>query len=998
MYYYDRDLVSALPNELPANNYDKNNRQHMVTFSVSIGLSGSIPLDDMDQDGVIDPAPANYAEDPYFLNPDTPYPTWPDPTTNCASCPYKIDDLWHASVNGRGRFFPARNPDSLVSSLFELFKDIGSREASGASVSVNGDELSTGLVLYQSTYESGSWIGDMRAYPVNTNTGVVDKANPLWQAQDKLQGQNWDTGRNIITYTGTPGTGVPFRYPDLVPAQQAALDLKPELVEYLRGREVDGFRARTKKLGDIVHSAPLLTGEAKPAEDDGTDNNGNGIIDEAGEMKGGTVFAGANDGMLHAFDAQSGKERFAYVPLHSFAYLKDLGEKDFYHRFYVDATPYATDLIFLAGDRSHDGRDNDNDGYIDTEPGESLNGDDENYSDGVDNDGDGEVDEPSEKTTLTLLVGALKKGGHGIYALDISNIENNVLPLTEASLSFGADKVVRWEFPPVPATGLEYVNAGNQTGDGVDNDGDGFFDTDASEALNGDNEDYSDGIDNDGDGNIDEEGEMALNFNENDMGYSFSDPFISRSYKSFNESLSLVDNPWIVVFGNGYESVNGHAVLYILDAWTGDLIRKIDTGAGGNNGLSTPALVDVDNDTRVDYVYAGDLMGNMWKFDLTDPDPQNWGVAFGTDVPAGNPAGYLRIDYADVDALGNHDEPKPLFSAPGQAITTAPDAAYHCDKDGVMVVFGTGKYLGETDGDDNSQQSIFGIWDFDTKENHNYNSYLGSWDRNTNSLSNPDLTGVQLLEQTEIDWRQVNGKWLRTLSDNMPNWYLQCRDGIDNDGDGQIDEDDSLGHLTPELCIPVSPAAYSSDMVDNNNNEIVDEPGEEIGNAGWFFDLPYKRDLNSDGVDNDGDGAIDEGDEFEVPGERVIKDVIIRNGKAIVLSFIPEASPCTGGGKSIVHEMDLCSGGRTETASFDINGDGTIDDNDMIQITDENGNVITVAPTGILYDGLLHTPVVVKDPDEDRDRELKIFSSSSGTTEILWEDSPDTGLSYWREH
>ncbi|GAB4333794.1 MAG: hypothetical protein Kow0089_02650 [Desulfobulbaceae bacterium] len=999
MYYYDRDLSAALPNEVPSNNYDKNNRQHMVTFSISIGLSGSIPLDDLNQDGVVDPAPANYAEDPYFLNPLTPYPTWPDPTTSCWSCPYKIDDLLHASVNGRGRFFQARDPDALVYSLNELFKDIGGRIASGASVSVNGDELSSGLVLYQSTYESGNWIGDLRAYPVDYNTGEVDRANPLWEAQDKLQGQHWDTGRNIITYTGTPGSGVPFRYADLAPAQQKALDNKPELVDYIRGREVSGFRPRLRKLGDIVHSAPLLTGDPEPADNDGLDNDGDGMIDEAGEMVGGTIFSGGNDGMLHAFDAQSGEERFAYIPLHSFAYLKDLADPAYEHRYYVDATPYATDLVFLAGDRSQDGRDNDGDGYIDSEPGELLNGDDENYSDGVDNDGDGEIDEPSEKATLSLLVGALKKGGRGIYALDITNIEDNLFPLTEASLSSGPTAVVRWEYPPVPATGLEYVYAGDQTGDGVDNDGDGYFDTDANEPLNGDTEDYSDGFDNDGDGTIDEEGEMALYFDDNDMGYSFSDPFIARSYKSFNESFSLSDNPWVVIFGNGYNSVNGNAVLYILDAWTGDLIRKIDTGVGPNNGLSTPALVDVDNDDRVDYVYAGDLLGNMWKFDLTDPDPQNWGVSFGTDVAAGNPVGYQRIDYADVDPVtGTHDEPKPLFTVTGQPVTTAPDVAYHCEEDGYMVVFGTGKYLGETDGTDTTPQTIFGIWDFDTKSDHSPDYALGTWDRVTNTLSNPLLTGVQLLKQTEIDWRQVNGKWLRTLSDNKANWYLQCSDGVDNDGDGQIDEDDSLGHPTPELCIPVTPAAYLSDNVDNNNNNNVDEAGENIGHAGWFFDLPYKRDLNSDGLDNDGDGSVDEGDEFELPGERVIKDVIIRGGKAIVISFIPEASPCTGGGKSIVHEMDFCDGSRTDTASFDVNGDGLIDDSDMIQITDNSGNKINVAPTGVMYDGLLHTPVVVKDPDEDRDRELKIFSSSSGTTEILWEKKVETGISYWREH
>jgi type IV pilus assembly protein PilY1 len=83
----------------------------------------------------------------------------------------------------------------------------------------------------------------------------------------------------------------------------------------------------------------------------------------------------------------------------------------------------------------------------------------------------------------------------------------------------------------------------------------------------------------------------------------------------------------VVIFGNGYDSVNGEAVLYILNV-DGTLIRKIHTQATGCNGLSTPALVDINWDNRLDYVYAGDLNGNMWKFDLTDSNPDNWDVAY----------------------------------------------------------------------------------------------------------------------------------------------------------------------------------------------------------------------------------------------------------------------------------------------------------------------------------------------------------------------------------
>ncbi len=989
--FYDADLADSLPNDMPTNNYDKNKTQHMVTFSVSFGLSGLIDTNDIDDDGSVDDP--GYVDDPYFLNPDTPTPIWPDPTNSCYSCPKKIDDLWHASVNGRGRFFQADDPDTLVSSLKELFKDISSRTASGASVSVNGDELSTGLVLYQSSYTAGLWTGNVTAYPIDPVSGEVKKQEDdiLWQAREQLQNQDWQYGRRIIT-SDLNGSGIAFRYSaaGLSTTQKDCLDNNADVVRYLRGKEITGFRSRTKKLGDIVHSAPLLVNS--------------------------TIYTGGNDGMLHAFNADTGEERFAYVPLHVFSYLYDLTKTDYSHRFYVDATPYAKELVFFAGDFTDDGLDNDGDGVIDEA--------DEDYSDSVDNDGDGSTDEKFEKKQMTLLVGALKKGGRGIYALDISSADTVDENTTEASLV----NMVKWEYPPAPA-GMIFEYAGDQTSDGVDNDGDGVTD----EA----DEDYSDGYDNDGDGDTDEEGEKWLNFGDDDMGYTFSDPFIVRSYKSFNEASSS-DHPWVVIFGNGYESRNGHAVLYIVDALDGTLIRKIDTGVGGNNGLSTPAIVDVDNDDRADYVYAGDLLGNMWKFDITAHDPDNWGVAYGTDI--GNPTGKQRIDYVDTDGgiPANHDDPRPLFSAAGQPITSTPDVMYHCEyeKNGFMIIFGTGKFLGEDDRSDTSQQTIFGIWDFanmvdadsdgrdndhdgvidegtdgldndsdghvdeddEGEEKLDSGAYLGSWSRATNTIDN--LNGVELLEQAEIDWRYLNGSYLRTLSDYSPQWYLQCADGVDNDGDGYIDDEDdgNDGHGTPEKCVPVSPSAYFSDGEDNDGDGDVDETGENIGHAGWFFDLPYMVDASSDGIDNDGDGDTDEAGEEKRAGERVIKDVLIRDGRAIVITFIPEDSPCTGGGYSIIHEMDACDGSRLSSPVFDINNDGVIDDRDLIPIIDEFGNTIYVPPTGKMFDGILHTPVIVGDPDETRNREMKIFSSSAGTTEVVWEKKEKVGFYYWREH
>ncbi|MCG8533137.1 MAG: hypothetical protein MI749_21125, partial [Desulfovibrionales bacterium] len=177
---------------------------------------------------------------------------------------------------------------------------------------------------------------------------------------------------------------------------------------------------------------------------------------------------------------------------------------------------------------------------------------------------------------------------------------------------------------------------------------------------------------------------------DDDLGYTYSQAYIVKTTVG-----------WVVIFGNGYESVNSKAVLYVVRLSDGHLLKKIDTQYGGStancNGLSSPALIDVDADGIVDYAYAGDIRGNMWKFDLRDENVSNWKVAF--------------QDAANI--------PQPLFRAMNknghaQAIMAKPDVILSCDRGklGYMVIFGTGKLLGKIDVSNGSTQSLYGIWDW----------------------------------------------------------------------------------------------------------------------------------------------------------------------------------------------------------------------------------------------------------------------------------------------
>jgi type IV pilus assembly protein PilY1 len=168
-------------------------------------------------------------------------------------------------------------------------------------------------------------------------------------------------------------------------------------------------------------------------------------------------------------------------------------------------------------------------------------------------------------------------------------------------------------------------------------------------------------------------------FQDPDLGYVFSQPLIVKTN----------NGRWSVIVSGGYDvgNASGRAMLFVLDAQTGALVRKFDTLAGtalSPNGLSSPAAIDGNGDGIVDLVYAGDLNGNLWKFDLTSGTTTDW-------------------------ALGNGAA--ALFSTPGgQPITSRPDVT-RFPRGGFLVGFGTGRYLAVGDQTDTSAQSIYAILD-----------------------------------------------------------------------------------------------------------------------------------------------------------------------------------------------------------------------------------------------------------------------------------------------
>ncbi|HRP95733.1 MAG TPA: PilC/PilY family type IV pilus protein [Rhodocyclaceae bacterium] len=500
MAFWKKDLRPDLANRIRPTPTNPAFWQHMSTFTIGLGVRGT-------------------------LNPDSDLPaltdqtrSWPDPTS---SDPAKIDDMWHAAVNGRGLFVAAQNAQQFAAGLKKALDAIG-RDGAVMNVAVTSTSLVEGSKVFRARYD-GTWGGDLAAYPVSVETNRVS-ATPSWTAAAQLDARA-PSERRIYTHVGgalaqlTPGSS----------AMASHLGVDLQVYDFLLGERsgelpAGPLRSRSTVLGDIVYSSPVYVRET------------------------GTVYVGANDGMLHAFDAADGAELFAYLPTHAYPRLGELADPDYSHRFFVD--------------------------------GETV------------------VSTKAQGGGKNILVGSLGRGGKALYALDVSD-------------------------PTAPAFEWEFADA--------------------------------------------------------DLGHVIGKPVI----------VELNNGKSAVMVGNGYNSDDDEAFLFLIALDSGSLIKKIGTGAGSSavpNGLAQPTGWDADRDGTVDTVYAGDLHGNMWRFDLGGTGSGSWK----TD-------GKL---FEAVDAAGK-----------AQAITGAPAVAINPANGERWVVFGTGRFLTYDDKTDKDVQSWYGVID-----------------------------------------------------------------------------------------------------------------------------------------------------------------------------------------------------------------------------------------------------------------------------------------------
>jgi type IV pilus assembly protein PilY1 len=331
-----------------------------------------------------------------------------------------------AVAGGTGSYFAATDPVTLANDLQSILGSILAATQSVASVAVNSTGLSTNSVVYQSQFLSSDtyqdWTGNLYAYPVSS-TGVVDTvpADAIWSAATQLDAQNWDTGRMIATWDPVALAGTPFRWntstttaTGIASSTTLGHDLTTftpdpsgqDVLQYLRGssaqevRNGGQFRNRTHKLGDIVFSNPVYVGA--PSANNLAPSYLSFASSQASRPP--VVYVGADDGMLHAFDAATGNERFAYIPTGGYGNLINLVSPYYNsrHLFFVDGSPKAADVQF------------------------------------------------SDASWHTVLMGTEGAGGKSVFALDVSN------PTTITSET-GLASAVLWDFTDTDM-GLSYAN------------------------------------------------------------------------------------------------------------------------------------------------------------------------------------------------------------------------------------------------------------------------------------------------------------------------------------------------------------------------------------------------------------------------------------------------------------------------------------------------------------------------------------------------------------
>ena len=682
----------------------ENPRLHMNTYTLGLGVDGVMNYED-NYDVLAKPGGDFYnlthgVTTGCSWNSNGAY-VWPDPLTSDddggTAYQSRVDDLWHAAINGHGKYFSASNPTQVITGLRSALSNIIAHSGAAAAAATSTPNISLNdNDLFSNSFTTVQWSGELTDKKVDPITGAVG-SEIIWSTSNSLGLRvtaESDTRKILMLDATTIGTAPAFKdflfgnlsdvekawfknkctelaqCPALSEADRTIVNGGAAIVNWLRGQQLYAndllLRAYGKKavagsaasvplvLGDIASSKPAYVREPRKSY---TNAGYSDFVIENAKRKP-VVYVGANDGMLHAFDTSNGAELWAYMPRITMNKLYKQTSTTYgtNHQYTVDGSPEVGDV------------------KIGTE-------------------------------WKTVLVAGLAGGGRGYFALDVTDPDNPA-PLWETC----AD-----------ATICKGIN------------------------------------------------------NEPEMGLTFGNPQTGTWLDSTGTAR------WVVFVTSGYNNLpgtdgvaggTGKGWLMILDIATGQVLKKIATTGSGDvttpSGLAriTGITSNPSYDPLITYVYGGDILGQMWRFDLT---------------VAGAPS---------VSKMGDAGTSQPITARPDVTYCTYNKTVNNVvtPTNQVMVAFGTGRLLDVVDLSDKSMQSLYVIRD------------------SSSGISATDWRSTAMAKQTLTTVAPANSAVYYTAAGTAPNLATQLGWYVDfNQNAGErvnLDPMIALGGITVVTNIP----------------------------------------------------------------------------------------------------------------------------------------------------------------------------------------------------
>jgi type IV pilus assembly protein PilY1 len=555
---------------------------------------------------------------------------WVDPSTTSLLGPAVIDELWHMALNSRGFFYGGDNIGDALDKLLQSLNDILVNNVSGSSVATSTTSLSTGGLIYQATVES-DWKGHLRSYNISPTVNANSKAILAVDYGTPI----WDLAERISAQNWSArkiatynGTaGVPFLWENIGTNAKSLLKTGPPTGI----ADADAYGA--KLLQYLRGSGECEDGAGTTCSSDVTYTFRRRNL----ERNNTAAYSASNPGGRNVLgDIANSNPWLVSSP------VAGLSDVDFpgYNAYRV-ARKSRPNVLYVGANDGMLHAVNASDGtemfayvpsFVQTDLNElsRTSYGHKYFVDGSPFSANVDVD-----GWRTLLAGGANRGGKGYYLLDVTDPADN----TQAN----AASWVKWEFT------------------------------------------------------------------HNDLYYTYNLPVADGNGQA-RQIVRMNDGKWALIVGNGYpEEAAKQACLFIIylsgptgtnSTWTENTdYRKLCVGATdytatgglGTNGLSTPSPFDTNGDGKADVVYAGDLNGNMWRFNVADASPANWTVAYsGAPLFVAKNAANLR---------------QPIISPP--AVTLYKSGATV----GQLVLFGTGKYIELDDRANVDVQSFYGVWD-----------------------------------------------------------------------------------------------------------------------------------------------------------------------------------------------------------------------------------------------------------------------------------------------